>query len=207
MKSRLVQTSRAFLLIAPLLVVLGLAGCASPDYSGLMAPPPSEEVNTGGIPKLHIGDTVTVVFSGLPDELAAQEKPIKEDGTITLPDIGRVKAAGLTPGELEDFIHNLYVPKVYTHLTVTVKTTSDRVYYVRGEVNKPDRFLYAGQITVTKAITTAGDFNSYANRKKVWLTRANGQRFSLNCIRILAGKDPDPPVYPGDQIEVTKTWL
>jgi polysaccharide export outer membrane protein len=132
------------------------------------------------------------------------EKPIKDDGTISLPDIGRVKAAGKTPGELEDTIHDLYVPKFVTHLNVTVKTTSDRVYYVRGEVKAPGRMIYAGAITVSKAITSAGDFTDFANRGKVYLTRANGQRFKLNLNRILDGEAPDPPVYPGDQIEVAR---
>ena len=88
------------------------------------------------LPRLHIGDTVIITFSGVPDEPPPQEKPIKEDGTITLPDIGRVQAAGKTAGELEDLIHDLYVPAIYRHLNVTVKTSSDRVYYVRGEVRQ-----------------------------------------------------------------------
>jgi len=85
-----------------------------------------------------------------------------------------------------------------------VKTTGQRVYYVRGEVKAPGRQEYVGQITVTKAITSVGDFTDYANRHKVWLTRSNGQRFKLDCVAILDGEQPDPPVFPGDQIEVTR---
>ncbi len=96
------------------------------------------------LPRLHIGDTVTITFTGMPDEPPLQEKPIKEDGTISLPDIGRVQAAGKTAGELEDLIHNLYVPAIYKHLNVTVKTSNDRVYFVRGEVRQPGRQIYVG---------------------------------------------------------------
>ena len=131
-----------------------------------------------------------------------EDKPIKEDGTITLPDIGRVKAVGKTIGELEDTIHDLYVPKIYTHLNVTVKTSSDRVFYISGEVHAPGRVIYAGDITVSKAITSAGDFTDFADRSDVTLIRANGDRFLLNMNHILSGKDPDPPVFPGDQIKV-----
>jgi polysaccharide export outer membrane protein len=195
------------LLFSLVLLALGLSGCVSPDNQAVMTQPEPDSLSESAMARLHIGDTVTVVFSGLPPEAGMEphEEPIKDDGTLTLPDIGRVKAAGKTPGELQDAIHDLYVPHFYTHLTVTVKTTGDRVYYVRGEVNKPDRQVYVGQITVTKAITSAGDFNEFANRKKVWLIRSNGQRFQLNCVRILDGKDPDPPVYPGDQIVVTRS--
>jgi polysaccharide export outer membrane protein len=200
--------SRLFPLFFPfLLLTLGLGGCATPNNSSVMTPPESDGTNDTAMARLHIGDTVTVVFSGLPPDanMEPHEEPIKDDGTLTLPDVGHVKAAGKTPGELQDAIHDLYVPHYYTHLTVTVKTTGDRVYYVRGEVAHPDRQVYVGQITVTKAITSAGDFNDYANRKKVWLIRSNGQRFRLDCVRILDGKDPDPPVYPGDQIVVTRS--
>jgi len=157
------------------------------------------------VARLHVGDVVTVAFSGLPEEMIPQEKPIKEDGTISLQDIGSVKAAGKTAGELEDYIQKLYVPQYYTHLTVTVKTTGDRVYYVRGEVKNPGRLIYAGQITVTKAITSAGDYTDFANHKKVLLIRANGSRFKINCDAILDGELPDPPVYPGDQIQVPRS--
>jgi len=34
-----------------------------------------------------------------------------------------------------------------------------------------------GEITLTKAITSAGDFTDFANTKKIWLTRADGRRF------------------------------
>ena len=36
------------------------------------------------------------------------------------------------------------------------------------------------------------------------LIRANGQRFKVNVDKVLAGKAPDPPVYPGDQIVVAR---
>ncbi len=168
--------------------------------------PPRFVSNPGeaNVPRLHVGDIVSISFSGLPTPLEPLNKPIKEDGTISMPDIGDVKAAGKTIGELEDTIHDLYVPKIYLHLNVTVTTSSDRVYYIRGEVRSPGRLIYAGPITVSKAITSAGDFTDFAKRSKVWLIRVNGDRFKLNVNRILEGKDPDPPVYPGDQIEVSR---
>jgi protein involved in polysaccharide export with SLBB domain len=204
MKVKKVLFARLHLLLFAAFLSIGLAGCSTTNYSAAMKPP-GPETNPGeqNVPRLHIGDTVTITFSGIED-VPAQEKPIKEDGTITLPDVGRVQAAGKTAGELEDFIHELYVPAIYKHLNVTVKTTSDRVYFVRGEIRSPGRLIYVGQITVTKAITSAGDFTDFANHKKVILTRANGQRYTLNADKILNGEAPDPPVYPGDQIEVKK---
>lgn len=209
MKSKAFFPCCKLLLLLPVLA-LALTGCSLFSSSGkkvdVMKQPDADTLaGLDKVARLHVGDTVTITLSGPPDEqLLPLEKPIKEDGTITLPDIGRVKASGKTPGELEDAIHDLYVPRVYTHLNVTVKTSNDRVYYVRGEVKQPGRMIYAGDITVSKAITSAGDFTDFADRSEVYLTRANGQRFELNLNRILSGQDPDPPVYPGDQIEVTR---
>jgi polysaccharide export outer membrane protein len=85
-----------------------------------------------------------------------------------------------------------------------VTTTSDRVYYVQGEVNHPGEELYREGLTVTRAVAAGGDFTDFANRKKVTLTRANGQQIKLNCDDIMKGDAPDPIVYPGDRIFVAR---
>ena len=151
--------------------------------------PSGQTMPASEVARFHVGDTVTVTLTGLPEEIDPHTEPIKEDGTITMPDIGHVQAAGKTAGELQNEIYKLYVPKYYPHLTVTVNT-GDRVYYVTGEVKQPGRQLYAGQMTVTKAITTAGDFTDFANHKKVWLIRANGQRIKVNCDKAIARRVP-----------------
>ena len=207
MKSKTIPFTRLGRLLLLPLLALTLGGCSlfsgSEKKADVMAAPTDQNYpGQDKVPRLHIGDTITITFTGLPEQLDPQEKPIKEDGTITLSDIGRIKAAGKTIGELEDAIHDLYVPRYYTHLNVTVKTSNDRVYFVRGEIKAPGRMIYTGPITVSKAITSAGDFTDFSNRGKVTLTRANGERFKLDLDRILAGEDPDPPVFPGDQIEV-----
>jgi len=193
------------LILAGVASMIGLSGCATADNQGLMDEPQTWTNNI--LPRISVGDTVTVTISGLDVEVPPMIKPIKDDGTISLPDIGEVQAAGKTPGELEAAIHNLYVPKIYTHINITVVLTSDRVYFVRGEVKQPSRELYTGPVTVTRAIASAGDFTDFANHKNVVLIRSNGKRYTINCDRILDGDDPDPPVYPGDQIVVKRRFL
>jgi len=195
---------KALLLVLPLLALLFTSGCSTPDYSAELVVPDSS-TNLPPAARLHIGDTITIAFDGLPPEnpMPQVDKTINEDGTITLPDIGPIKAVGLTTGELETAITTNYVPRFLNHLSVTV-TAGTRVYYVRGEVKAPGRQEYVGEITVTKAITSAGDFTDFANPSKVILTRSNGQRFTIDCQKILNGEAPDPGVYPGDQIEVKR---
>lgn len=155
--------------------------------------------------EFRIGDLVVVTLSGLPETVPPHEERIKEDGTITLPYIGAVKAAEKTPGELQKEIHDLYVPKYYLHLTVTVKS-QERVYYVGGEVKTPGRQIYMGETTVTKAIQSAGDFTDFANRRKVMVTRADGKILTVNCSKALGNPALDLPVFPGDKIDVPRRW-
>jgi polysaccharide export outer membrane protein len=187
-------------------------GCHSTSSHPVFSDTPTPPIMTGSpatgytaaeVPRFHVGDTVIVQLTGLPQDIPPHQEPIKEDGTITMPDIGHVQAVGKTAGELQNEIHDLYVPKLYRHLTVTV-VPGDRVYYVTGEVKAPGRQLYSGQMTVTKAITTAGDFTDFANHKKVWLIRANGQRIKVNCNEALRNPAKDPQVYPNDQIMVPR---
>ncbi len=192
-------------------------GCSSPSGDILFSDnpePPSALTGTGTAPtdttsgdltaaRFHIGDTVTVGFSGTADPIPDHIETIKENGTITLPYVGAVRAVGRTAGELQNDIYNLYVPKYYVRLTITV-SSPQRVFYVGGEVKQPGRQLYIGETSVTKAIQSAGDFTDFANRDKVWLTRSTGERIKVNCTKALQDPSLDPPVYPGDQIQVPR---
>jgi protein involved in polysaccharide export with SLBB domain len=155
--------------------------------------------------RLAVSEQVRVNFSGTIDAIPAHEERIKEDGTITLPLIGAVKAVGKSPGELQKEIHDLYVPKYYVRLTVTV-TSQERVFYVGGQVRSPGRQAYIGEITVTKAIQSAGDFTDFADRKRVKLIRPGQKPVMVNCIEALADPSKDPAVFPGDKIVVEQRW-
>jgi polysaccharide export outer membrane protein len=159
------------------------------------------------VPRFSVGDTVTVTLSGTGSDnenFQPYTELIKEDGTITLSLIGPIQAAGQTAGELQKTIHDLYVPKYYLRLTVTVKSSDDRIYYVSGEVHSPGRVAYVGDTTVTKAISAAGGLTDFASHSKVWLIRSSGQRIKVNYDKALEDQSQDPVVYPDDQINVER---
>lgn len=182
-----------------LLAVWILNGCATPPPT--VATPGTTPAD---VAHFHVGETVNVSFSGTPSLIEPHDEIIKEDGTITLPLIGSVRAVGKTAGDLQKQIHDLYVPTYYVRLTVTVKP-GDLIYYVRGEVRNPGRQLYVGQTTVTKAIASAGDFTDFAKHSNVLLIRANGQSIRVDCDEAQRNPAKDPPVYPGDQIVVSRS--
>lgn len=151
------------------------------------------------------GDSVTVTFSGVGDTLPIHEERIKDDGAITLPLIGSVVALGKTPGELQKEIQDLYVPKFYKRLVVTVKSL-DQVFYVGGEVRQPGRQVWIGEIRVTQAIQAAGGFTDFANKKNVLLMRADGTQVEVHCLKAMKDPKLDPKVKPGDSITVRRRW-
>ncbi len=192
---------------------LWLVGCATDKATEKAYPIPSiaskESPKTvEPADKLRVQDTIRVAFSNVSSsstQLPPQEEQIKEDGTITLPLIGSVQAAGRTTGDLQNELQKAF-RRFYVSMNVTV-TAPDRFYSVGGAVKMPKRDAYVGGTTVIKAIQSAGDFTEYANRKKVRLTRANGKTFIIDCNKALTDPSLDLPVYPGDYIHVPQRWF
>lgn len=175
----------------------------TPQLRGTTAVPRNASI--ADVARFRVGETVIVAFSGPPTPIPDHKELIKEDGTITLPLIGTIMAAGKTAGQLQQEIYDDYVPKYYVRLTVTV-SSGDRVYYVGGEVRSPGRQLYVGDTTVTKAIQTAGGLTDFANHGKIWLIHAEtGKRERVNYDRALQDPSKDPPVFPNDQIIVERS--
>ncbi|MCU0782501.1 MAG: polysaccharide biosynthesis/export family protein [Verrucomicrobia bacterium] len=176
----------------------------SPAAAGDPANPPTF-TPTGGV-IFQVGDLVIVTFSDTPDPIQPHEERIKDDGTITLPLIGAVKAVGKSPGDLQKKIHESYVPKYFVRLTVTVKyQTQELSYSVLGEVNQRGPKPYLGLTTLTKAIGAAGGLTDYANKRKILLTRANGTKIKVNYKKAIEDPQSDPQIFPGDSINVYRS--
>jgi polysaccharide export outer membrane protein len=136
-----------------------------------------------------------------PDETFSRHR-VQPDGQLTLPFIGEIQAAGETTHELHQKLVGVYVLRFY-------KAWPDlrvrRTYYVQGQVLTSGRQEYLGPTTVLKAIATAGDFTGFAHRRRVVLTRADGTRILVDCVKAAKDSSYDLPVYPGDKIEVPQT--
>jgi polysaccharide export outer membrane protein len=199
-----------------------LSGCSStqePVFTDNPSAPAMTSASTNdlssttdaGAARFSPGETVVVSTStgsdSDPGPIPNSGSPylISDDGSITLPLVGSIHAAGKTPGELQSEVNSLYVPQYYVRLTVTV-TAQNRVYYVGGEVNHPGPEVYLSQTTVSTAIQAAGDFTQFANHK-VWLTHSDGTRVRVNVDKALKDSTQDPPVFPGDKIHVERRIL
>lgn len=212
------MSPKAVLTIVGSVMVLGFVGSGCAHRAEIpfssepaFVPPPARDVasrSNAPIPGVvfQIGDLVIVNFSDTMEPLQPHEERIKEDGFITLPLIGPVKAVGKTPGELQKEIQDKYVPKFYRRLTVTVKYQAQELSYsVLGEVRMPGPKPYLGVTTVTKAIGAAGGLTDYASKRNIWLIRANGTKIKVNYRKAINDPNADPQVFPGDSINVEKS--
>jgi polysaccharide export outer membrane protein len=194
-------------LLGLVLLVLVQLGCAGPGANRAAG----GEDRLGGAQSIDTtyrpGDKMMIDFADSPGMPSTWLQTVREDGTITLPLNQTIAAAGKKKGEIEQEIHALYVPKMLRRLTVNVRA-EERFYFVRGEVKQPGQRPHTGSITALKAISAAGDFTDFANRKRVEVIRTNGEKLMLNATKALDNpQDLDIPVYPGDTIYVHRRFF
>lgn len=163
---------------------------------------PSHLAGPGSNP-IRVGQLIRVSFTDVIPQPPPYDVQVREDGTIGLPLNVRVLAANKSARELEDAIHAAYVPKYYRLLSVNV-ATAELFYFVGGEVRVPSRQAFAGPISVTRAIDTAGGFTDFARKGRIELRRSNGEILKVDYDKARRNPDRDPLVYPGDQVLVPK---
>jgi protein involved in polysaccharide export with SLBB domain len=194
--------------LCPLALVVVLAACGTTPPADAQAkkPSPEEVEKMLRTYPLRVGDKVKVELTGIPDKMDPYERDIKEDGTINLPYINDIPAATKSPSQLEMDITAAYTKGFFTHINVTV-TPMARFFFVMGMVNSTGgsgRILYTPGITILGAISAAGDFNPFADKRHVQVTRVDGTIRIVNCIKAIKHPDLDLPVYPGDKINVPR---
>lgn len=100
------------------------------------------------------------------------EVTIRPDGTITMPLIGDVPAAGLTANVLAKRIGERLTEYVSSPIvTVQVKEVNSYFIYVLGEVVKPGKYSLKSYINVMQGISLAGGFAPFASKNKIKVLR------------------------------------
>ena len=207
--------------LAPFMVVM--TGCGTTHYADQDSPSTNNapaisgtpvsvplsaagsQTNPAGPDTLRAGDRINVSFSGLPVPIEKHEEQIREDGYINPPFLGRtIKAAGKSIGQLQEELQKLYVPDYFKSATITVRR-QDSYFFVGGEVKSPGQKPYLSEMSVLKAIQTAGDFTDFSKKTKIQVIRANGHKEKpVNYNRAIGNPKLDLPIFPGDQIIVPK---
>ena len=203
MTSSLGTTTLRPLAVLLLAMLSGAATCGLDDSSTL--PPPDMD----RIEVLGVGDVVEVRVFGEAELTGTHQ--ISEQGTIRLPLVGPILAAGLSPDELSAAIAGAYNGQYLKRAEVSlfIKERNSQKVFVLGQVGKPGPVPIAGRrITVIEAIAQAGGTSKLADAGRVVLTREkDGKqiRVTVDVGAIGKGLAPDVEMQPGDILFVPET--
>ncbi|HSI12046.1 MAG TPA: polysaccharide biosynthesis/export family protein [Chthoniobacter sp.] len=157
--------------------------------------------------QLRAGDVFDLRLSGVPQEYAADfalQYAIDEEGSVHVPLIGEMKAAGLRPAQLERAMEDrLTAAHIFTRPVVLINVSpTSRHISVSGGVRSPQRLQWSSDVTLSSAIGECGGFTDFAQGSKIRLVR-DGKIAGVYRLKDLQ-RDParDPKLSPGDQVIV-----
>jgi polysaccharide export outer membrane protein len=134
------------------LILLALTGCGGPGRALPVLPSTRPAAYT-----LGPGDQVRIITFG--EETLTGEFRVNDSGSIALPLVGAVRAAGLTSSELETSVAlALRRGNLVRDPSVAAEIIAYRPIYVLGEVNKPGQYPYQPGMTVVTAVAVGGGF-------------------------------------------------
>ncbi len=187
-------------------LILGLfmAGCFSP--AGFEVSSADEDAPLVGLYRLRALDPLMITLLGIPQE-KQMDVVIDEHGNITMPYVkDTIPAVGLTTSELEREIQRIYTDgQIYRNITVNVQAHA-KIYYVEGEIKRPQEYELNRRITLLQAIAASGGYTEYANQTKVTITR-NGRVATYNAKKLEKYPELDVPVEAGDRIKVHRSFF
>jgi polysaccharide export outer membrane protein len=187
------------------LVLASACGGSIPSYDYAKEPDPRNKELV-----LGVGDVIGI--NVWENNNLSVEVTIRPDGTITMPLVGDLKAAGETPTTLKNRIKTqlqAYVKMQGTEVTIAVKSWRSYRFTIQGEVSKAGVFSADSFVTVSDALALAGGLTRFAKRNEITLTRKDRKsgevrHIPLDYESLASGKRPDMNiiVLPGDTIWV-----
>lgn len=148
--------------------------------------------------RLGAGDQLRITVFGQADLTGQFE--VSNDGRIAFPLIGEVRAAELTPRELEIAITEKLKPDYLKDPQLSVEVVNYRPFYIIGEVKNPGSYAYVGGMRVVNAVAMAGGYTYRAKENNLLITRAGGKGQK-------EAADQNTVVRPGDVIEVPERYF
>lgn len=126
--------------------------------------------------RLSPGDIIEITVAGMPE--LKQRAPIQLDGTITIPMVGSIAAAGSTSADVQARAEMALAAKVIRQRTpdgrdrvvliqpgdVAVTVAEYRPVYVNGDVLQPGQHPYRPQMTVRHAVALSGGVSMVRGR-------------------------------------------
>jgi polysaccharide export outer membrane protein len=175
----------------------------SGDVRGTAAAAVSQTAQQAAIPgeyRIGAGDLLGIEVWKEPDA-SSPAAPVRPDGKMSLPIVGEVQAAGLTPIELQDVLRARYKEYIRdARVNVVVKEINSQKAYLIGEVKREGPVRLSTPMTVLQALAEAGGLTDFAKRKGIYIMRTVQNR------RVLLPFDYDA-VVKGEKVEENVTLV
>lgn len=162
------------------------------------------------IKEYRIGGNDLLEIAVYQEEELTQAVRVTSNGYISYPLLGRIKVAGMSVEELEDYIRGAlakdYIRDPYVQ--ISVKEFSN--VYVLGQVKAPGPYLFKGGMTVLQAITSAGGFTKIAHKGRVRVVRTHGTErevIKVDAADVMNGSKEDIILQPGDTVVVPESFF
>ncbi len=143
-----------------------------------------------------------------------QNLTVRPDGDISIPIAGNVHAQGLTPGQLEKSLDQLYAMELRDpKSTVRIDKSPWQVVYVEGQVAKPGAVPLQPGMTAIQAIAASGGLTDAAGASKVVLIRRDacgnphGEKLQLDKVLNQKNNEEDVALLPADLLIVPRSGI
>jgi polysaccharide biosynthesis/export protein len=152
---------------------------------------PSSRVDSGSY---VIGKDDVLSINVWQEKELTRSIPVRSDGKISLPLVGEVVAAGLTPLKLQqDLTQKLRAYITDPVVTVIVEQVNSKKFNILGQVMKPGAYSLTVATTVMDGIAAAGGFRDFAKTKDVYVLRqkpdGTQSRIGFNYKDFIKGKN------------------
>jgi polysaccharide export outer membrane protein len=123
---------------------------------------------------IGVGDQLDVVFV-YHQNLNTRDVPVRRDGRVSLPYVGDIMAAGLTPMTLDSLLTASFGEILRDpSLSVIIRKEAERLVYVLGEVDNPGGYPFTDQISLVQAVAAARGFKKSAKPAHTVVIRREG---------------------------------
>lgn len=154
-------TAGVWVAVAQTPVHVTLPGNAAGNSASGQSPSGSAQFSPAGY-VLGPGDQFVMEITDL-EELNGKVHRIDNDGTVTLPLIGRIQAAGFTLPDFEKELDKKLASQLKDpHITITVTETLSQPVSVMGAVNTPGVHQLRGEQSLIEVLSQAGGLRSDA---------------------------------------------
>ena len=152
-------------LLGTLLVAASVAACASPGANLPLLPATTQSA-------YRLGPEDQVRITVFNDPRLTGEFRVSDAGTIALPLVGTIRAAGRTTTEVERAVEQEMRQKnLFRDPSAAVQVVTYRPIFVLGQVERGGQFAYQPGMTALTGVAVAGGFNYRAVRDYVSVTR------------------------------------